>query len=152
MPCRSDDLEDTKKETEAVVVCQLLCYLLPMLAKSIPSYIRSAQTDRTLAVAQIDDNTALLCSTIQEMSEEQQNRLIYDGRNSKARKLADWWKKHQRIDVQHKEENQTYDLALTKTELESLNKLFSSYKGLLATEFTKIHNKISTILGDQCDT
>jgi hypothetical protein len=32
------------------------------------------------------------------MSTEDADRLVYDGRNPMARKLADWWEEHQKAD------------------------------------------------------
>jgi hypothetical protein len=44
------------------------------------------------------DYTVELCAMLTAMSPEDANRLVYDGRNAMARKLADWWEEHQKAD------------------------------------------------------
>lgn len=39
-----------------------------------------------------------LCSIISGMTEEQKSKIVYDGRDPVARKLADWWDRHEAED------------------------------------------------------
>lgn len=43
--------------------------------------------------------TRMLCTACKNMSEKLKDKLMYDGRNRMARKLADWWENHQRQDT-----------------------------------------------------
>jgi hypothetical protein len=48
--------------------------------------------------AAINTLAAWVCLTCESMTEEQKSAVIYDGSNSKARALADWWDQHQKDD------------------------------------------------------
>lgn len=46
--------------------------------------------------------TPLLCSKISNLSEEQLNEIVYNGRDKESRLLADWWDEHKEFDKEHK--------------------------------------------------
>lgn len=48
--------------------------------------------------------TRILCTACKNMSEKLKAKLMYDGRNRMARKLADWWENHQREDAKREAE------------------------------------------------
>ena len=91
MPCNSDHLEATRRESYNRLTAQLIVYLKgraasPQEKADAANYYGGA------------DYTAELCAMLTAMSPEDANRLVYDGRNAMARKLADWWEEHQKAD------------------------------------------------------
>lgn len=56
---------------------------------------------------ELDEWTEILCNICKSMTEEEENRLIYDGRNPRARKLADWWDEHKKMDEQKERNDKT---------------------------------------------
>lgn len=98
MPCRSDYMEPNAREQESKLVCSLLVYLLPCLKQPVPKRIKEGADYIYGSVAQMDEDTDTLCSLCRNMTDEQSNKFIYDGRTPNARKLADWWEHHQEAD------------------------------------------------------
>jgi len=47
----------------------------------------------------LDEMTAFLCALCNHMNEKMKDRIIYNGRNPVARRLADWWDEHQEADT-----------------------------------------------------
>jgi hypothetical protein len=47
----------------------------------------------------IDDAVARLCGTIHSFGKNEMNTIVYDGRNPKARRLADWYERHCKADA-----------------------------------------------------
>jgi hypothetical protein len=91
MPCNSDHLEATNREAYNRLTAQLIVYLNG----------RSASAKEKADAANYyggADYTAQLCAMLTAMSTEDADRLVYDGRNPMARKLADWWEEHQKAD------------------------------------------------------
>lgn len=106
MPCRCDYMEPTKREIEHKLVHNLLFYVVESLR--LDSIITDFGRD-------VDEDTALLCSLIRVMNKNEVNRIVYDGRNPQARKLADWWDKHQERDrIREEAERHQADLEITK--------------------------------------
>lgn len=104
MPCRSDYMEPNQKERLLQETAQLLIYVR-MNTKSgvkITNKLKNASQD----IYCRQDYVPELCAAIRAMTEEEQDRIIYDGRNPAARKLADWWDKHQEADRKRIEEEQ----------------------------------------------
>jgi hypothetical protein len=95
MPCQSEYLEPNEREKESRLVCEHLYYLMD---KKTPSDVLYAKDNLYGDVTSLDRYTALLCAICGSMSKRDADKYIYDGRNPKARKLADWWEKHQEVD------------------------------------------------------
>lgn len=96
MPCRSDYMEPTQKESLLQETAQLLIYVR-MNTKS------GVKIDDKLKAAARDiycrrDYVPELCAAMHELTEDQMDRIVYDGRNRDARRLADWWDEHQEAD------------------------------------------------------
>lgn len=87
MPCRCDYMEPTEREVEHKLVHNLIFYV-----------VESLHLDRTDFGDDVDQDTKTLCSLIKAMNKKQLDTIVYDGRNPQARKLADWWDKHQEAD------------------------------------------------------
>ena len=100
MPCRSDYLEANERETESKRVEGHLFYLFTSLGRKseITDEIKIAKDEYYGNVNKVDEWTALLCGTIRKMTDAQKDKFIYDGKNAKARSLADWWERHQAWD------------------------------------------------------
>lgn len=99
MPCKTDAY-DFMEESESHKVAVNLSYVLRCLGQEVSSHIRAAADDTYGSVSSktLDEYTDKLCSLCKSMTEEQQNKIIYDGRNKSARLLAEWWEIHQRKD------------------------------------------------------
>lgn len=98
MGCRSDYMEATAQEVESKLVCQLLRYTLEALGAVVPPAVKKGANEYYGDTAALDANTAFLCNTIRGLSSDEQDRILYNGRNAEARKLADWWENHQEVD------------------------------------------------------
>jgi hypothetical protein len=90
MPCNSEYLRQTNWEAERQLAAQLLVYLLESIDQPVPADV--AETARTYYAAK--DYVSALCSAISGLTPAEIDRVMYDGRNPMARKLADWWEKH----------------------------------------------------------
>jgi hypothetical protein len=95
MPCRSDHMETTVRERQRQDAAKHLVYILGKMNQPVPANVASAAVDK---YGTDDMPMRTLCIFMGEMSEEQLNRIVYDGRSAEARALADWWEEHQRED------------------------------------------------------
>jgi hypothetical protein len=59
--------------------------------------IQAAQ-DEYCDSSKMEEFAVLLCHSCRRLTFEQEESFIYDGRNSEARKLAEWWDAHQEHD------------------------------------------------------
>lgn len=99
MPCDSSHLEPDKYEVESKKIASLIIYVNEMRpGSSTPGWITQAAYAYYGNSARIHKLTDLLCGLCKSMSEEEKDRIIYDGRSPKARQLADWWEAHQKAD------------------------------------------------------
>jgi len=104
MPCY--DPGPTGREIRQTELANLLVYLGCCNSTWLPEDTRSAILQDVRANSysgwnggeNLDKWTEMLCTICKSMTEEEENRLIYDGRNPKARKLADWWDEHKEMD------------------------------------------------------
>jgi len=89
MPCTYDGpTGPTAEQREKARVVAILDSLCPQMNLAIPDSRRC-----------LDDLTAHLCDLCTNMGNVERNRLMYDGRNKDARRLADWWEEHQEADA-----------------------------------------------------
>lgn len=102
MPCRSDYLEPNNRERLLQETAQLLVYVRMNTKSGIKVTDKLKAAARNIYCSQ--DYVPELCAAIRALTEEEQNRIMYDGRNPDARKLADWWDKHQEADRKRLEE------------------------------------------------
>lgn len=73
-----------------------------------------------------------MCSAIRALTDEQMNRIVYDGRNPKARSLADWWEKHLEADRIREEQE--------RKEAQEKANLDSALKKLTVEEMSAVRN------------
>lgn len=94
MPCNSDYLNPTHREAELQLAARILVYVLNETGGKPSSELKAAANDYYCK----DDYIPTLCDTVRRLTEEQRERIMYDGRNPKARALATWWEKHEQAD------------------------------------------------------
>jgi hypothetical protein len=102
MPCRSDYMEPNQKERLLQETAQLLIYVLMNTNSGVKVSNKLKFASRDIYCQR--DYVAELCTAIRSLTEEEQARIVYDGRNPEARRLADWWDKHQEADRKRLEE------------------------------------------------
>ncbi|QGH74961.1 hypothetical protein MAL1_00215 [Bacteriophage DSS3_MAL1] len=103
MPCNSDHMEPTVRERQHREAAQHLVYIYGAMNQPVPAQV-AADAAHIYGGSAGEINMNTLCSLLRGMSEEQLSRIVYDGRNPQARKLADWWDEHQREDWKRREE------------------------------------------------
>lgn len=98
MPCRSEYMEPTKREKEARRVAELIDYVYYWMGKDPEIDIPRANQLHLDHSAKLDIWTDHLCSLCRNMTEEEKDSCIYNGRERDARRLADWWEEHESAD------------------------------------------------------
>lgn len=94
MPCNSDYLEQNGKERELQRTAKLLKYVYRKLQQPISLELQEAANDYYCS----DDYVAELCGVLSNLDDNVLESLVYNARNKKSRRLADWWEKHQKAD------------------------------------------------------
>jgi len=108
MPCQSDYLEVSGQELESKRVCELIIYLQEKMKKKTPEWIVKAAKDYYGNLARLDEVTKILCEHCRLLTKPEVEEYIYDAHNKTARKLANWWERHQEWDERRvKEEDET---------------------------------------------
>lgn len=112
MPCNTDHMEPTVAERQRREAAQHLVYVRGAMGQPVP---KDLATDAASHYGGSTDRMKELCSLIGRMNAEQLDRIVYDGRNAQARKLADWWDEHQKEDwkrVEQEAKSKTFDSVL----------------------------------------
>lgn len=94
MPCDSSYLEPTDYEEESIRVLECLSYALEITSKDVPQWVKEGASNCYGDTDRLDKAVVMLCDVCTNMDED----LIYNGRNPKARKVADWWDEHKKAD------------------------------------------------------
>ena len=110
MPCQGPSEAENRTMRQGIKLCKLI---VAVDAKSpLPSNYFFLSIDELKKVKiyrngyeawmynneWFDELTAMLCDKIRNFTEEQQDYYLYDGKDSNARQLAEWWDKHQKED------------------------------------------------------
>lgn len=94
MPCDRSYLATTEEQKNSREIAGHILYVLESLGQPIPvRYIEVAGKyygDKDM----LDELVFKLHQLCRGMGAEEQDRIMYDGRNSNSRSLADWWEKH----------------------------------------------------------
>jgi hypothetical protein len=98
MGCNGDHYLPNCCKNEEYKVKRLVKYVFPLLGKPIPKFRNVYDLADNHMRDALDEGTALLCECCGNMSPEQQAKIIFDGRISEARELAEWWQEHQDAD------------------------------------------------------
>lgn len=116
MPCRSDYLEATKEERDSRKFCRLLCYVLESIGQEPPAWAVKAKDEYYGDKQKVNDAVVMLCAEIRKLSSEQLASIVYDGRNQKARELADFWDAHEAADKRREQEERARAESQTRTD------------------------------------
>jgi len=106
MPCRSDYLEPRDAEIESRRVAQFIIYVDAKLSNHPATWILAAASSTYGNEDKVSELTAMLCATLRELTEDQLDEIVYNGRNRESRLLADWWDEHKEADVRHEQEDE----------------------------------------------
>ena len=98
MPCNSDYMDPTVRESNSREVAILLVYVSGALEINCDPRVVQAANHLYGNTDLLDQMTADLCTLCNGLSEEEADKVIYDGRNYQARRLANWWDAHQEAD------------------------------------------------------
>jgi hypothetical protein len=111
MPCNSDYMNPTAKEAQIKRTSVLLVYALTALGAKVPADITRRANDYYGAdrgpkndynnpkpTRSADAVVALLCKTVNNMSDADRERVIYNAHDKTARDLAEWYEEHQKAD------------------------------------------------------
>ena len=97
MGCNAEHMAPTVFERQAQEAAQLYMYVLESLGKDVPLGVKQ---DASYRYGRPNEKTIVaLCSEVRGMTDDQLNRIVYDGRKSEARRLATWWEEHQAEDA-----------------------------------------------------
>lgn len=132
MPCTSNYQDPTHEETNRIEIANHLIYAQECIGH-VPSPKLREIANHVYGEGDFttDELTQQLCKLLGMFSETQLNKIVYDGKKAKARKLADWWEKHQEADRKREEEEaeQTlknaykYELDLTQQDKNVMHEL-----------------------------
>ena len=114
MPCRCDYMEPDRYEKESNRAAKLIRYVLESQGKRVPKDVLSISTNEYGDKTKINELVVKLCSLCRNMSPNEQDSIIFDGRNKTARDLADWWEEHQEADRKRIEKDKKEFLRMKK--------------------------------------
>ena len=95
MPCNSDYLNQNTKEAELQRAAKLLVILHKKMKKKSPEWVTTAADTYYCTEEKV---VPALCEEIRSLTKEQQDKIIYNGRDADCRKLADWFDEHDKAD------------------------------------------------------
>jgi hypothetical protein len=98
MPCNSEYMNPSEAETNSRRTAKLLRYVYTKLGWRIPDEVHLAAENYYGNVSKLNDFVIRLCTACGGMTKDEEKRIIYDGREARARDLADWWDEHQAAD------------------------------------------------------
>lgn len=94
MPCNSDHLEPSRYELESKRAAQCFVYLESKMGRLPTKWIEESANNIYGSPNRINELTVELCNLCKKAPDS----IIYNGKDPKARKLADWWDEHQEVD------------------------------------------------------
>lgn len=137
MGCRCDYMESTNDEKFRKKTHELLAYVLRSKGLPVPDKVKKAANDYYgNGGYSSNEVTNKLCALIRSLTTDEMAEIVYDGRDTEARKLADWWDDHEKADkiraIEEANDQRLKALAkvaaakLTKEELEALRRSFKA--------------------------
>lgn len=100
MPCDSSYMEARPDEVLLKETHEHLVYVYEQFSIDIPRGWRKAANDcYGRGGLPIDEAVATLCAEIKSFEKAEMDAIVYDGRNPKARRLADWYERHCKADA-----------------------------------------------------
>lgn len=133
MGCRSDYLAPGLRETESREVAAHLIYVCTESKQRnmIPQGCVEAVDNIYGNLQMVDTWTAELCGILTNMSPTDIDRIVYNAREPKSRRLADWWERHQEWDKKRLEEE-------AKAAAKAASKQNRASKTVLQKKFAKL--------------
>ena len=98
MPCDSSYMNPNCAEEDSREAAGHLVYINSIKKLDLPEYVKEAAKDFYGNQHKLNDIVVLLCKTISEMTEDELNTIVYNGRSKQSRDLANWWETHQAAD------------------------------------------------------
>ena len=106
---KNDSLGDRMKEYENVTRTYLtrrLPVILRLDGKAFHSFTKGFEKPFDMILMEsMWETTQFLCKMLRELTELEETNFVYNGRNAKCRKLADWWDKHKKADKKRQEKD-----------------------------------------------
>ena len=99
MPCNCDHMEPTVAERQKQQAAGILVYLNNELGHPNSPELLEAERDIYGGKIHPENVVKMLCERFRNMTQSQMNHIVYDGRNPKARRAADWWDEHKAEDA-----------------------------------------------------
>lgn len=103
MPCNSDYLNSSPQEEEQQRLAKCYVYLMKSIHKQPENRFIVASKSYYGEGVNLKKDVPLLCGLLQNLTEEEENRIVYDGRKKEARLLADWWDECKEADIKRLE-------------------------------------------------
>ena len=155
MPCNCDYMNPNDAEKNSRSVALLILYVVD---QNEESYIHNVMTHYGVTLKEVTDASdniygngaalnsfvQVLCKLCSDMSEDEQSRIIYDGRNPTARQLATWWDEHEEADRKRLAEEHSVRI---KSKEYQLSKSIENAREL-ATQCDDVDEIINTINED----
>jgi hypothetical protein len=95
MGCNGEYLNPTNKERDSIDICEHLVFLNEENYQHIPKWAEvGAENCYGAQKVDLDKQVETLCAILKNTHED----FIYNGRNPRARKLADWYDTHKKAD------------------------------------------------------
>lgn len=98
MPCDSSYMNPNCAEQDSKEAAEHLVYISSIKNIVLADWIKDAAKDFYGNQHKLNDIVVLLCKTISEMTEDEMNTIVYNGRSGQSRQLANWWETHQAAD------------------------------------------------------
>lgn len=98
MPCDSSYMNPTDIEKNRKQVATLILFVNKKLKKKTSDRIVRASKHCYGEGVDLDKDTAKLCEKIREMTDQELDFIVYNGRDKTSRQLADWWETHKAAD------------------------------------------------------
>ena len=98
MPCRSDYMNPTRAELDSKETAMLIHFVNQQLGKSTERWIIQAENSDYGNVQKKNDLVVMLCDLCKNMTQDQEDSIIYNARDPISRQLADWWERHLEAD------------------------------------------------------
>jgi hypothetical protein len=128
MPCRCDYMEPNRRELDSKETAENIVYLYSkigtLVQKSQLELIKAAASNQYGSPDMLEDLVKLLCFEVRELTTEQMDTIVFDGKSPEARQLAEWWQAHEEADKQLaiKEKAEADKKAATKSAKAKLTK------------------------------
>jgi hypothetical protein len=95
MPCNSDYLAPSNRESELQRAATLLVYVQRQTGQEPEEWVVAEAKNLYASDAR---SVTELCAALKAMDPEQRDEIVYNARSKIARDLADWWEEHQTAD------------------------------------------------------